>query len=135
MIRFFTSLFIASICLGLWACKKTPLVPEATKTEEKDYRAMLENNRERMQDDRNLDTLNRAIRQFQTHMGRSPTNLPELVKYNYIPQIPEAGSGLQFVFEQDTANVRTVRMSPEQRSRLAQQRLQAELSNKAATSE
>ena len=129
-------LFLACFAmLGLWiGCKRTPLMPEpATENQEQtDYKEALEKNRERTLANRQRDELTRAIRAYLGDMGKTPSNLTQLVEFDYIDKVPKAPDGLQYIYDNNKGNVQLVRLTPQQRSALAQQELQAELKNKGS---
>lgn len=101
---------IAIICLialsiGLaTSCKPTPLLPE-DDVSGRDFSEMISKNREKMEEQRVQDDLNYHIRQFQRSVGRSPTNLAELVKRRIIKEVPAAPPGHRFVFDPVNSNL------------------------------
>jgi len=135
MYRLLAILFLAAVTLAVFSCKKTPLIEETAPPageEPVDYAATLEKTREKLQDSKNINNITSAIRAYQSDMGKAPTNLAELVKFDYISSIPEAPEGSRFVYEEKRANLRVVRLSRAQQSALAQQKMAGELRNKAA---
>jgi len=93
-------IFVTAFIMG---CGKPPALPESEK--EKNYSEILEKSLENLNHDRNLVKITRAIRLFQVEIGRSPTNLSEIVKFHYLDELPEPPEGLIFHYENKTGNI------------------------------
>ena len=59
-----------------------------------------------------LDTLQQALQTFQTRMGRSPTNLEEIVRLRFLKEIPPAPEGMIYSLDPQYGNVQLVPLSP-----------------------
>ena len=57
--------------------------------------------------------LNQAVQLFNVERGRNPTDLNELVKENYLPQIPPAPYGMKIVYEAESGEVKVVKQAPQ----------------------
>ena len=84
-----------------------PASAPAPAEEEKDYTQMIERlrNRRETEDAAKIRELQNAIEQFQFRIGRSPTNLNELVRARLIPAIPEPPKGTAFHLDAPRGNV------------------------------
>ena len=119
-------LCLVALSIGLaTSCKPTPLLPEEDVSG-RDFSEMITKNREKMEEQRIQDDLNFQIRQFQRSVGRSPTNLAELVKRRIISELPKAPDGFRFVFDPEKSNlhIQKLQEAPTEGT-LAEQAIQA----------
>jgi len=56
-----------------------------------------------------VTSLNKAIQLFQAEHGRNPTDLNELVKNNYISQIPQAPYGTTLTYDPKVGQVKILK--------------------------
>ena len=98
------TLLVAGFIIG---CGKS--APLTASEKDKDYAEVLEKSRKNLTDDRNLEQIVKAIRLFQVEIGRSPTNLSEVVQFHYLPELPEAPEGLIYHYENKTGNIQLAR--------------------------
>ena len=122
---------IAIICLSALSiglatsCKPKLLLPEEDVSG-RDFSEMITKNREKMEEQRVQDDLNYHIRQFQRTVGRSPTNLTELVKRRIVKDLPKAPAGFRFVFDPEKSNLHLQKLQEEPaEGTLAEQAIQA----------
>lgn len=54
-------------------------------------------------------SINQAIQMFQVEHGRYPSDLNELVKEKFLPQIPAAPYGMKIVYDATSGQVRVVK--------------------------
>ena len=54
-------------------------------------------------------SLNQAIQQFRAMEDRNPESLAELVKAQYLPQLPKPPYGMKFVYDPQSGQARVVR--------------------------
>lgn len=73
--------------------------------EQKDYRELVERARSRQTTEQNIAALETATAKFMHDQGRLPSNLVELVAGNYLPEIPEAPEGDEFMYDPATGNI------------------------------
>ena len=90
---------LVGIALGLGVGCSKPTAPAADTGEAPDYGQLLRNARERSAARMGTDRLSEAIGAFETEMGRSPTNLTELVRYGFIKEIPPAPAGKAYSYD------------------------------------
>lgn len=89
--RIYGALGTALLCviLGAGACSRG-LEQQPQPEGAMDYRQTLERARQRAAYETSLTEVKTAVQTFQVQLGRLPTNLFELVRFNYIDELPEA---------------------------------------------
>lgn len=104
--------FAATSLLGLLlvtGCSQSRSRAIAPEGEPKDYRKMVERVRERKENRNRMYMLQDGINRFQVELGRTPTNLYEMVRFRYIEGIPQPPKGMTYAYDADRGTVRIVR--------------------------
>ncbi len=91
--------------------------PDATKAPEAkgpvaDYARNLSDAEKKATEVTGLDTLNKAVQQFQVLEGRYPTSLDELVASRFLPKIPAAPRGKRFIYNPRSGEVMVEALPP-----------------------
>jgi len=109
----FAGVLGAVIMLG---CSRKPATTaENTAGEKRDYRQMIERVRNRTAYNASLEEVKNAVEKFQVDLGRLPTNLLELVRFNYLPKVPEkVPEGYTFGYDYVRGRVSFVKMPENQ---------------------
>jgi hypothetical protein len=70
-----------------------------------DYARNLSNTEKKAAEVSGLETLNKAVQQYQVIEGRFPRTLDELVASRYLPKLPPAPRGKRFVYDSKAGEV------------------------------
>ena len=70
-----------------------------------DYARNLSNTEKKAAEVTGLETLNKAVQQYQVIEGRYPRTLDELVAARYLPKLPPAPRGKRFVYDSKAGEV------------------------------
>lgn len=81
--------------------EKTPQAKGAAA----DYARNLSNTEKKAAEFSGLETLNKAVQQYQVIEGRFPRTLDELVASRYLPKLPPAPRGKRFVYDSKAGEV------------------------------
>lgn len=101
---------VALALLGAPGCKPLPL---SEVEQERDYREMIARARRRQEATAGFQALEHALREFQVHLGRYPTNLSEVVRAGYIDSIPPPPPGTGYSYDPTLGNIRIMRLPPQ----------------------
>lgn len=112
-----TLVLAAGIILTAAACSRQrsraleePRVPEE---EGRNYQEMLDRVRNRQSPVQIQESLIDATRRFQREMGRLPTNLTELVRRKYLPELKPAPEGYAYTYDPVHGNVGLAPVTPD----------------------
>ena len=70
-----------------------------------DYARNLSNTEKKAAEVSGLETLNKAVQQYQVIEGRYPRTLDELVASRYLPKLPPAPRGKRFIYDSKAGEV------------------------------
>lgn len=90
--RALPAILLAALTAGLLtACPRNdqPPPPNPDGSQPRDYREMINRVHQRNAYNQSLDTVKQALQRFQVELGRLPTNLFELVRYQYLEDFPK----------------------------------------------
>ncbi len=73
-----------------------------------DYREMIAKTRTRQEATANLEMLRESISRFQYNLARFPTNLIELVRAGYVPEIPKPPPGMAYSYSSQMGDLNLV---------------------------
>ena len=77
-----------------------------------DYRKRMKDRRENTPEDEKVFALRQRIYRFQLEIGRVPTNLHELIKHQYVTDLPKAPPGKKYVYDPERGNLYQVFVDP-----------------------
>lgn len=88
--------------------KKTTELEKPASGAAADYARNLSNTEKKATEVTGLETLNRAVQQYQVIEGRFPRTLDELVAGRYLPKLPPAPRGKRYVYDAKAGEVTVV---------------------------
>jgi hypothetical protein len=72
----------------------------------------MKDRRENMPEDEKVFALRQRIYQFQLEIGRVPTNLHELIRHQYVTDLPKPPPGKKYVYDAERGNLYQVFVDP-----------------------
>jgi hypothetical protein len=102
------TLGVVAAVLLLAGCGRQGSKPAPPPGGQKDYRALLDHARKRQSANAALQTITEAIYKCQVDLGRSPKDLPELVRLGYLSELPPAPDGAALYYDAALGNVSLV---------------------------
>lgn len=107
----------AGVILAAAACSRERArvveEPRAPVEEGRNYQEMLDRVRNRQSPVQIQESLIDATRRFQREMGRLPTNLTELVRRKYLPELKPAPEGYAYTYDPVHGNVGLAPVTPD----------------------
>ena len=100
---------LSAVLLMAAACSKRGAPPSKAEAG-KDYRQMLAHARSRQAVQVNLQTVQTALQKFQVDLARFPTNLGELVRLNYLKEIPPLPDDMDYSYDPGLGGIQLVRI-------------------------
>lgn len=89
-----------------------------TASESRDYGEVILRVRERQDDSESIFILGEALNAFRAEVGRSPTDLIELLETGFLDEMPEAPAGMYYAYNVTNGMIQVTKIPGSSRARM-----------------